>query len=151
VNCAGIGARDLVADGSLFPIRGQLVVVKNPGLHEFFSEDTGASPDLTHWYPYGDTLVLGGTAQTDDWNREPDPAVAAAIIRRCTEIEPRLADAEVLAHRVGLRPTRGAVRVEEESKRGARIIHNYGHGGAGVTLSWGCAVDVVQLALASSN
>jgi D-amino-acid oxidase len=151
VNCTGIGARDLAKDKDLFPIRGQLVVVKNPGLHEFFSEDTGASPDLTHWYPYDDTLVLGGTAQPDDWNRESDPAVAAAIIRRCSEIEPRLADAEVLAHRVGLRPTRGSVRVEDESTAGARIIHNYGHGGAGVTLSWGCAADVVELALASSN
>jgi D-amino-acid oxidase len=151
VNCAGMGARDLVDDEEIFPIRGQLVVVKNPGLHEFFSEDTGASPELTHWYPYGNTVVLGGTAQPDDWNREPDPAVAAAIIRRCAEIEPRLADAEVLAHRVGLRPTRGSVRVKEESTSGARIIHNYGHGGAGVTLSWGCATEVAKLALASPS
>ncbi|WP_250001083.1 FAD-dependent oxidoreductase [Actinoplanes sp. M2I2] len=147
VNCAGMGARDLVDDRKIVPVRGQLVVMKNPGLHEFFSEDTGASPDLTHWYPYGDTVVLGGTAQPDVWNRGPDPAVAMAIIRRCAEIEPRFDDAEVLAHRVGLRPTRDPVRVEEESTTGARIIHNYGHGGAGVTLSWGCAADVAELAL----
>ena len=38
------------------------------------------------------------------------------------------------------------MRLEVEAVgRGNTIIHNYGHGGAGVTLSWGCAHDVVEL------
>jgi D-amino-acid oxidase len=143
VNCAGIGARDLVPDHDLTPIRGQLVVVENPGITEFFSEDTGLSSDLLHFYPQGETLVLGGTTERGVWSREPDATVAAAIVARCAAVEPRLRGARILEHRVGLRPTRPCVRVEEQPIDGARMIHNYGHGGAGVSLSWGCAKDVV--------
>ncbi len=146
VNCTGMGAHDLVPDPDLTPIRGQLVVVENPGITEFFSEDTGISPDLLHYAPHSDTVILGGVAQPGAWSREPDPATAAAILARCAEIEPRLNDARVLDHRVGLRPTRPCVRVEMEQLDGAWVIHNYGHGGAGVTLSWGCAAEVVTQA-----
>jgi D-amino-acid oxidase len=149
VNCAGIGAHDLVPDPDLTPIRGQLVVVENPGISEFFSEDTGLSPDLLHFCPHGETLVLGGTAQPGAWSREPDPGVAAAIVKRCAEVEPRLRDARIIGHRVGLRPTRPQVRLEETMINRTRFIHNYGHGGAGVTLSWGCAREVLARALAA--
>ncbi|OLE21418.1 MAG: amino acid oxidase [Catenulispora sp. 13_1_20CM_3_70_7] len=149
VNCTGMGAHDLVPDPDLTPIRGQLVVVENPGITEFFSEDTGLSPDLLHYGPHGDTLVLGGVAQPGAWSREPDPATAAAILTRCAEIEPRLREARVLDHRVGLRPTRPYVRVDSQQLNGTHVIHNYGHGGAGVTLSWGCAADVAVLATAT--
>jgi D-amino-acid oxidase len=38
------------------------------------------------------------------------------------------------------------VRLErEEHGDGTPLVHCYGHGGAGVTLSWGCAADVVAL------
>jgi D-amino-acid oxidase len=60
-------------------------------------------------------------------------------------VEPRLAQAEVVDHRVGLRPQRDMIRVEDEIIDGARCIHNYGHGGLGVTLSWGCAREVADL------
>ena len=142
VNCAGMGARNLVPDPELSPVRGQLVVVENPGITEFFSEDTGLSPDLLHFYPQGETLVLGGTAQPDDWSRDSAPDIAAAVIVRCGEVEPRIRGARIIGHRVGLRPTRPLVRVEEQRVSGLLLIHNYGHGGAGVTLSWGCAMEV---------
>ncbi|WBB46819.1 FAD-dependent oxidoreductase [Verrucosispora sp. WMMA2044] len=143
VNCAGMGARALVPDPELTPIRGQLVVVENPGITEFFTEDTGPSPDLLHFYPQGETVVLGGTAQPGDWSREPDPNTTAAIIDRCSEVEPRLRGTRVLGQRIGLRPTRTRVRVEGQRLDSATLIHNYGHGGAGITLSWGCAAEVV--------
>jgi D-amino-acid oxidase len=140
VNCAGLGARGLVPDPGLRPIRGQHVVVSNPGLTEFFSEDTGPSPDLLCIYPHGDTVVLGGTAVDADAGLAPDAGAAARILARCAEVEPRLARARVLEHRVGARPTRAEVRVEREVRGdGGVVVHNYGHGGAGVTLSWGCA------------
>ncbi|MFI6758824.1 FAD-dependent oxidoreductase [Micromonospora sp. NPDC050417] len=149
VVCAGMGARDLVPDPGLNPIRGQLVVVENPGITEFFSEDTGLSPDLLHFYPHGDTLVLGGTAEPGVWDRTADPSIAASIIDRCAEVEPRIRGAQVIGHRVGLLPTRSAVRVEEQQLDGTRVIYNYGHGGAGVMLSWGCAAEATALTLRS--
>ncbi len=145
VNCAGMGARELVPDPEITPIRGQLVVAENPGIAEFFSDDTELSPDLLHYYPHGETVILGGTAQPGAWSRTPDPATAAAIVARCAEVEPRLGHARVIGHRVGLRPTRPYVRVDEQQREGIRVIHNYGHGGAGVTLSWGCAIEVAAL------
>ncbi len=145
MNCAGLGARHLAADGQLRPIRGQLVVVSNPGINEFFSEDTGLSPDLLHYYSHGATVVLGGTAEDNTWTMAPDPATAYAIIGRCAAVEPRLRRARVLGHRVGLRPTRPEIRVEDDYFDGQIVIHNYGHGGAGVSLSWGCASTVGNL------
>jgi D-amino-acid oxidase len=138
VNCAGIGARELVPDASVTPYRGQIVVVENPGITEFFVEEE--SPPL-YFFPHGATAILGGTAQPGDGNIDPDPAIAAAIVQRCARIEPRLSGARVLGHRVGLRPARPTVRLELDGP----IVHNYGHGGAGVTLSWGCARQVASL------
>lgn len=146
VNCSGLGARTLVPDLEVRPIRGQHVVVGNPGLTEFFAEDTGTSPDLLCIYPHGDTVVLGGTAIDGEGSSGPDAEAASAILARCVEVEPRLADARVLAHRIGARPTRGRVRVEADHlDDGTLVVHNYGHGGAGVTLSWGCAETVRSL------
>jgi D-amino-acid oxidase len=146
VNCTGLGAQALVPDPDLRPIRGQHVVVTNPGLTEFFSEDTGLSPDLLCFYPHGDTVVLGGTAIDGEGDLAPDHKAAAGIIARCAEVEPRLAHARVLEHRIGARPTRATVRVAAEKlEDGTLAVHNYGHGGAGVTLSWGCATEVQVL------
>lgn len=137
-NCTGIGARELVPDPELRPVRGQHVVVENPGLETFFIE-APFGPSWTSWFPHGDHVIMGGVAAEDDWRLEPDPAVANEIVRRCAEIEPRLGTARVIEHRVGLRPSREAVRLEAEEVGGARVVHNYGHGGVGVSLSWGCA------------
>lgn len=146
INCAGLGSRDLVPDPDLRPIRGQHVVVSNPGLTEFFAEDTGSSPELLCIYPHGDTVVLGGTAIDGDDSLALDAETACRIIDRCAHVEPRLARARVLDHRIGARPTRPQVRVEAEQwDDGKLVVHNYGHGGAGVTLSWGCAETVRSL------
>ncbi|HEX5118985.1 MAG TPA: FAD-dependent oxidoreductase [Pseudonocardiaceae bacterium] len=144
VNCTGVAARDLVPDDTVRPVRGQHVVVANPGIDEFFVEQTHELSWVS-FFPHGDRVVLGGIAGADDWNLEPDPATAEAIVARCAEVEPLLAGAAVLAHRVGLRPARPEVRVAAEPARTTRWVHNYGHGGMGVTLSWGCARDVVPL------
>jgi D-amino-acid oxidase len=145
VNCTGFGARQLVPDSGLTPIRGHLVVVDNPGVETFFAEDTGSSPDLTYILPHGDQLILGSSAQRGRARMHPDPRTSAAILRRCAEIEPALEGVRVRAHRVGIRPVRSRVRLEHQRLGGCHLIHNYGHGGAGVTLSWGCAAEVRSL------
>ncbi|MGW2077119.1 FAD-dependent oxidoreductase [Streptomyces sp. NPDC001939] len=152
VNCAGLGAQQLVPDPGLRPIRGQHVVVTNPGLTEFFSEDTGPSPDLLCFYPHGDTVVLGGTAIDGEGSLAADGKAAAGILARCAEVDPRFADARVLEHRMGARPTRATVRVEADRQEdGTVVVHNYGHGGAGVTLSWGCAEEAASILAATDG
>jgi D-amino-acid oxidase len=146
VNCTGMGARDLVGDPELTPIRGQVVVCENPGITEFFTEDPGPVADLTYFFPHGDVVVLGGQAIVGDYRQDVDPRATAEILARCTAIEPRFATARVVSQRVGLRPSRPKVRLEASVVDGSRVIHNYGHGGSGVTLSWGCADEVVSLA-----
>lgn len=144
VNCSGLGARELVPDQGVQPVRGQHVVVENPGLQEFFVEDARES-EWACWFPHGDRVVLGGVAQPDRLDLEPDPDVARGILDRCAAVEPRFRGARVLEHLVGLRPVRAGVRLEEETDAGFRCIHNYGHGGTGVGLSWGCAREVEQI------
>ncbi|WP_251917448.1 FAD-dependent oxidoreductase [Nocardia pulmonis] len=144
VNCTGSAAHFLVPDAELRPVRGQHVVVANPGLDGFFVEQHAEST-WAAYFTHGDHVVLGGTADPGAWDRTPNPATAAAIIARCARIEPRLADAAVLAHLVGLRPERPTVRVELDHTDGRTLVHNYGHGGLGVTLSWGCAREVTEL------
>jgi D-amino-acid oxidase len=142
VNCSGMGARSLVPDTGLAPVRGQLVVVKNPGVDYFF-QDEAEGEELTYFLPHGDHVVLGGTIdKSPSGSLEPDPVVRARIIERCARVEPLFTDPHVIADRVGFRPTRTEVRVERQGD----VIHNYGHGGSGLTLSWGCAREVLARA-----
>jgi D-amino-acid oxidase len=149
VNCTGCGANDLVPDPHVVPVRGQVVVVANPGIAEFFVGTGQGVGDLTYFFPHADRVVLGGTEQPGDWNRAPDEATARRIVTACAAVEPALRGAREIEHRVGLRPVRPQVRLEAEQVNGVTVVHNYGHGGAGVTLSWGCAQDAAALALAA--
>ncbi|HWS38443.1 MAG TPA: FAD-dependent oxidoreductase [Actinoplanes sp.] len=145
VNCSGVGARELVPDPEVQPIRGQLVAVRNPGLREFFAEHTDELSEMTYFLPQGDVLLLGGSAEKGEAERLADAEVAAAIVRRCVEIFPEIGGADILGHRAGIRPWRSEVRLEHEDLGDRHIVHNYGHGGAGVSLSWGCAEDVTEI------
>jgi D-amino-acid oxidase len=147
VNCTGLDSLDLVPDRSMRPVRGQLVVVENPGITTWFTSVDHSADTSTYFFPQPGGLILGGTAEDGAWSMTPDPATAEAIIGRCAAIRPEIADARVLEHRVGLRPTRPAVRLERQVLRGGRVlVHNYGHGGAGITVAWGCAEEAAELA-----
>lgn len=146
VNCTGHAARDLVPDPEVEPVRGQLMVVENPGVREFFAEYADEVPELTYFLPHGDRVVLGSTAEVNRLDAAPDPKIAEGILRRCSAIVPAFTGARIIEHRVGFRPARPTIRLEHEERAGRHVIHNYGHGGGGVSLSWGCADDVRAIA-----
>ncbi|MER5205447.1 FAD-dependent oxidoreductase [Streptomyces sp. NPDC002825] len=149
VDCTGLAARELVPDPGLRPVRGQLVVVENPGIEEWFTAADESAGETTYFFPHRDRLVLGGTAEEGDERLGPDPETAAAIVARCARVRPEIAEARILRHLVGLRPARvGGVRMEAVPlPGGGRLVHHYGHGGAGVTVAWGCAEAAADLAL----
>jgi D-amino-acid oxidase len=142
-NCTGLAARELVPDTTVFPLRGPKIVVRNPGIDAFFVEGP-PGPQGTSYHPHGDIVVLGGSATVSE-DTTPDANELAAIVERCAQVEPRLRGAELLEHRVGLRPGRDAIRLEAEDVAGGRIVHNYGHMGIGVTTAWGCAREAVAV------
>jgi len=137
VNCAGLGSRLLARDPDVRPVRGQIVLVTGVELDRWWLDAAGP----TYVVPRANEVVVGGTVELDDWSRTVSPETATAILHRATRLVPELADARVVGHRVGLRPVRSTVRLEAEG----RVVHCYGQGGAGVTLSWGCADEVARL------
>ena len=137
VNCSGLGSRLLASDTSVIPVRGQVVVVEQFGLTRWWLDPRGP----TYVIPRTNDVVVGGTEERGEWSRTPSPGAAKAILERAAVMVPDLAGARVLRHKVGLRPVRPRLRVE----RVGGVVHCYGHGGAGVTLCWGTADDVVAL------
>jgi D-amino-acid oxidase len=126
------------------PVRGQVVYVEQVGLERWWLD--GAAPGgPVYVVPRSKDIVVGGTDDEGEWDRRPDPDVAKLILSRAVGLVPALARAKVIGHRVGLRPARPSVRLEAEDAEGRRVVHCYGHGGAGVTLSWGCADEVADL------
>jgi D-amino-acid oxidase len=143
VNCTGMGARELAHDPELIPVRGQVVIVANPGIDEFYIDHNDDSEDYVYLFPHGDQVLLGGTGEEGADDPRPRPDVAERILRDCALVFPQLRDAQVLEHRVGLRPVRPQVRLQSRELPGGRVLwHNYGHGGGGVTLAWGCAREI---------
>ena len=138
VNCSGLGARLLGTDRTVVPVRGQVVYVEQVGLERWWLDASGP----TYVVPRSRDIVVGGTDQEGEWSRTPSPETAVAILERAARLVPELRGARVVRHKVGLRPVRPAVRLD----RIGDVIHCYGHGGAGVTLSWGVAEEVVALA-----
>ena len=141
VNCTGLAAGKLTGDKDVFPIRGQILKVENlPGL-SYLADDDGPNA-LAYIFPRQDCTVLGGTAQVTNDDESPNDGDTLEILRRCSNLFPVLATAVVKSVAVGLRPGRKTIRLEREPA--TNIIHNYGHGGGGYTVSWGCAIQVVE-------
>lgn len=128
VNCTGFDSRALCEDSDMQPGYGVAVVVDPlPGARAFVR----MADQLTYVIPRQHDCVLGGY----DKPEPPSEDEADAIVARCE------ATATIRAVKYGTRPVRSAVRLEREG----RVIHNYGHGGAGFTVSWGCARRVLEL------
>ncbi len=145
VNAAGLAAGALVGDPSTFPVRGQIVRVDNPGL-DLSVRDEDHPGGRANVHPRSSDCILGGTLDVGNWDTTPDPEQTAAILDRCADIAPAVRGAVVLEIVVGLRPGRPEVRLErDDDLLPVPVVHNYGHGGSGITISWGCARDVTAL------
>ncbi len=144
VLAAGLRSGALVDDHAGTPSRGQVALLANPGLTHWLVD--GEHPDgMVYVLPHPGWVVCGGTDVAGSWDAEPDRHVHDAIVRRARAVVPALAGAEVLGARVGLRPVAPEVRLAASEVGGRPVVTSYGHGGAGVTLSWGCADEVVRL------
>jgi D-amino-acid oxidase len=159
VNCTGLGASELAGD-EMYPLRGALIRVHNDGrsmpriatAHCVAHDPDSTEQDMIFIVPRGrDMLLIGGMTEPNEWGLDiglHNYVPVRDMMARCNEFLPVLASAQIDADdpvRVGLRPFRkGNVRLEAEA--GTRIIHNYGHGGSGVTFSWGCALEAVEMA-----
>lgn len=143
INCAGLGARELVPDPKLIPVRGQILRHKRGELDQVVVDKSG--DQVTYVVPRSEDVILGGVADEGDESLTVRPAQSEDILARCSHIEPRVRDTEAIEVLVGVRPCRELVRLEAETVGDKLLVHNYGHGGAGVTLSWGCAVEVAEL------
>ncbi len=147
VNCTGLGSKRLVGDTEVIGIKGQIVRVTRDGTVTEYIADDFSPLGMTYVLPRGCDVILGGSEDPNesvDEDSEVDPVLAAAILDRCAALVPDVANAEVLEHRAALRPFRQRIRLEVDVEQ-SDLIHNYGHGGSGVSLSWGCADDVVAL------
>jgi D-amino-acid oxidase len=144
INCAGIGARELVHDADLEPHRGQVAIV--PRIKDLPYAVVCDDAPLMYAIPRRNDCVFGGTNELSE-DLAVDSATTTRIVGECNR-SLKIEKPNVLAERVGLRPYRkSGVRVERAHLRDGRaVIHNYGHGGSGFTLSWGCAREVVGLA-----
>jgi D-amino-acid oxidase len=144
INCAGIGARELVQDLDLEPHRGQVAIV--PRIDGLSYAIVCDDAPLMYVVPRTNDCVFGGTNDLSS-DLAVDPATTRLIVVECSRVL-KIRNPPVLAERVGLRPFRkSGVRLERDQLRDGRtVIHNYGHGGSGFTLSWGCAREVFDLA-----
>jgi glycine/D-amino acid oxidase-like deaminating enzyme len=87
-------------------------------------------------------FALGGCA-----TRTPQPAAAARPARARVRLTPlRVAPELIIRSTVGLRPHRPQGFVVGAEKLGdTLLVHNYGHGGAGWSLSWGTGTLAADL------
>ena len=136
VNCSGAGARTLAHDDEVEPHRGQVLVIDKLDLPAALVHETS----LAYAIPRENDAILGGTNEASD-DLAPRAADTAKILDICRQ-HLGITGVEVREVKVGLRPfRRGGVRLE----RDGRVIHNYGHGGSGFTVAWGCAKEVATL------
>ncbi|PSR78701.1 nucleotide-binding domain-containing protein [Coniella lustricola] len=166
VNATGLSGTELAGDSSCYPIRGALIRVINNGKDfpkvesalTITADAASDSNEIIFLVPRNDNILLiGGIAQPNEsaLNLTLDTPSVKRMRERCEAFLPGLEKARVdpvypLAQ--GLRPFRQRnVRVERELRalpgadKPSRIVHSYGQGGAGWSLSFGCAADVALL------
>lgn len=139
VNCTALGARKLCKDESLIPVRGQVALLSPAKDLPIFLDNEKPM----YVVPRKDAIIVGGTYEEYVEDENTVPATINKLLQNAYEALPLLKNQKVIGSWAGLRPYRKELRVEKEP--GTNIIHNYGHGGSGFTLAFGCATTVVEL------
>lgn len=150
VNCTGLGAAELCQDDQLVAVRGQIVCIDPVEVPWALIDAAGEQP--VYVVPRAHDIVIGGTAQSGDRRTAPDAHDTERILSAAAQRMPSLREARIRDVKVGLRPYRSAIRLEcERRSDGSCVVHNYGHGGSGFTLNWGCAAEVATLLAAAGH
>jgi D-amino-acid oxidase len=137
INCTGLGAGNLCGDASVVPVRGQVGLIEAKNDFPIYLDNE--TP--LYIVPRKDAMIVGGTYEDNIFEEATDPQTIQRLLNNAYEVFPELKQQKVLGSWAGLRPYRPSVRVERENN----IIHNYGHGGSGFTLAFGCAHEVVRM------
>ena len=137
INCTALGSQHLCNDEELIPIRGQVALLEPDDFSFIFLDNEMP----IYIVPRQDAIIVGGTFEEGIFDTTCEPATLDNILYNAYALFPELKEKKIIGNWAGLRPYRPIVRVEREKN----IIHNYGHGGSGYTLSWGCAEEVTRL------
>jgi D-amino-acid oxidase len=151
-NCLGLGARNIFGDSALREIKGHLLLFRPQPLQYAVGRYDVAL------IPRRDALVCGTLflddcvlpTPTDDEREHILGEVRSWIDVDAFDVGLRtvsLSQDQFLSEVTGFRPYReGGIRLEAEELNGRLVIHDYGHGGSGVTVAPACATDAVALA-----
>jgi len=149
VNCCGIGARELVGDTDFVPYKGQYFLLRgDDGAPRAYIGDDDHPSGMAYAVPRAGEVAVGGSAERGCETMLAD--IRWEEVRaRAGLYMPWVAGyaREVGEPIVGIRPVRRTgVRLEiDTTLASVPVIHNYGHGGSGFSLSWGCAEHVLEL------
>lgn len=156
VNCWGIGGGKIGGE-EMVAVRGVIVRVRRPeGVGYVINEDMNdgvlaGNGLIAYCIPRGkDEYSLGGTALKGDWREEVTEDEKRGVKEMAGRLIKGIAEMEEIGTWAGLRPLRkdGRARVGVQTEGiGTElvVVANYGHGGNGVTTSWGCAEEVVKI------
>ncbi|HEY2726865.1 MAG TPA: FAD-dependent oxidoreductase [Parafilimonas sp.] len=140
LNCTGLGSRKLCNDKTVIPVRGQVALLETKtGMPIYLDNEMPL-----YIVPREDAMIVGGTYEENIFKEETEPKTIERILNTAYKVFPEFKQQKVIGNWAGLRPYRNEVRVEREED--TNIIHNYGHGGSGFTLAFGCAEEVVGIA-----